>query len=390
MPAEIKGKVSVDTSDLSRAGAATQSFEARLTSLFRRSPHMRAERAIDAFAQRLAAGDITGALESIAAKMTGLGLVAGVVFSTIGAFAVKAVEDMKALHKAISNVNETVGKGFFSGSSAEQAKTGFGETIKQIEELNKHRKSFFAAAADVATSDNIFDAARKRAAGKTAESTLVGRGISQLNSEASAESKTADLAAKKVSLRASEVALAKSVIDHEVSISKILDDQLSRRKAIADLKLPYAENVDANYALDRNLKARIDAAEKEHEAATKTIERDRAKELLPKTQLTMKELLEVDPRAQGLLREPARLARQVQTEEQLAERSRLMGDVAEAARHTFIAGQVRNQIGVLSEKEKQPELAFKSAIEGASVFQGMLAELMRITQGVAGISFANK
>lgn len=86
---EDRVKLTADDADyqavMRRAANTSDQFQRKLngasnsfTNLFKRSPNMRAERALSGFFERAASGDIAGALTQISGRMTGLGIVAGV------------------------------------------------------------------------------------------------------------------------------------------------------------------------------------------------------------------------------------------------------------------------------------------------------------------------
>lgn len=98
---KITGDATQYTATMERAGQAADRFAGRVSkagggieALFKRSPHMRAERALSGFLTQAASGDIVGGLTSITGRMTGLGLAAGVAVGV-------GVEMFEKLHGAI-------------------------------------------------------------------------------------------------------------------------------------------------------------------------------------------------------------------------------------------------------------------------------------------------
>jgi hypothetical protein len=86
---EDRVRLTADASDyervMRRAGNTADQFTNRIsaahkgfTGMFKRTPDMRAERAMSGFVERIAQGDIAGGIAQISSRMTGLGLVAGV------------------------------------------------------------------------------------------------------------------------------------------------------------------------------------------------------------------------------------------------------------------------------------------------------------------------
>lgn len=72
----------------------------KFASIFKRSPNMRAERAISGSLQAFASGDIAGGIESITNRMTGLGLVAGVAIGAGVAIFMKFRDQIVATREA--------------------------------------------------------------------------------------------------------------------------------------------------------------------------------------------------------------------------------------------------------------------------------------------------
>lgn len=78
----------------------------KFLSIFKRSPNMRAERAFSGLAQSLASGDIAGGIESITARMTGLGVVAGVAIGAGVAIFMKFKEQIDAAKEAHAQLEQ--------------------------------------------------------------------------------------------------------------------------------------------------------------------------------------------------------------------------------------------------------------------------------------------
>lgn len=141
---EITGS-SVDFNrSVEQAEKRAESFTGRVESLFRRTGSIRAERSIDAFAQRLAAGDIVGGLESIASRMTGLGFAAAVGLGTASAFSVKLGEDISKNNEKIKALSEhlEVSPETVAGLGGEGVKKQVSDVTKSITELVAARESW--------------------------------------------------------------------------------------------------------------------------------------------------------------------------------------------------------------------------------------------------------
>ena len=83
------------------------------------------------------------------------------------------------------------------------------------------------------------------------------------------------------------------------------------------------------------------------------------------------------------------LAQQAQRAEALGETFRKQGFVDLSAQQFKAADEFKSQMVGVKQAEK-PELALKSAIDGAQIFQKMVTELEAIKKGVGDISFTNK
>jgi hypothetical protein len=99
MPAELHGRITFDTSELTRAQSHARAFSDNLKSIFRRDPSHRAESAISGFIASLSSGDVSGAISGITGKLTGLGLAAG---AGVGAAAIAIAKMASAMHEALN------------------------------------------------------------------------------------------------------------------------------------------------------------------------------------------------------------------------------------------------------------------------------------------------
>lgn len=82
-----------------------QGLSHNIEKLFARDPGRRGEVALTGFISGLAEGDITGALESIASKISGIGLVAGVGFGAASVLAVKFTQNVIESNKALRELH---------------------------------------------------------------------------------------------------------------------------------------------------------------------------------------------------------------------------------------------------------------------------------------------
>lgn len=98
------------TAGLNEAGQKAQTFEGRIAGLFRRSPLHRAERAFADFAANLATGNVAGAVQGLAGRFTGLGLVIGTVVGAGTLIFNKLKGQLDATAKAAAAVNTELAK----------------------------------------------------------------------------------------------------------------------------------------------------------------------------------------------------------------------------------------------------------------------------------------
>jgi hypothetical protein len=89
-----------------RAERRAQTFQSRVTQLFRRTPERRAEVALGGFVSDLTSGNVTSAITGIASRMSGLGLALGV--GAAGGIAL--YESFKKASMAAGELEERVGK----------------------------------------------------------------------------------------------------------------------------------------------------------------------------------------------------------------------------------------------------------------------------------------
>lgn len=126
-------------------GQATQrGFEGGLTSLFKRSPERRAERAFAGLGTALATGDVAQGLAAFTEKLSGLGLAAGIgVGVAIGIFE-KFRHDIKETDAATETLRQhlNVPLKFQLGLGLEGLSSEIQQYSKEIDELEKKRESF--------------------------------------------------------------------------------------------------------------------------------------------------------------------------------------------------------------------------------------------------------
>lgn len=124
-----------------RQGAAK--IQSTFAQAFKRSPNMRAERAISGSLQAFASGDIAGGIEAITGRMTGLGLAAGVALGAGVAVFVKWKEQAAAADAEVEKIREHLGTPM-KMASIEGIKEDFSESMTNVKGVEKASKTWGA------------------------------------------------------------------------------------------------------------------------------------------------------------------------------------------------------------------------------------------------------
>jgi hypothetical protein len=138
--AELRGKIGLDTSDLDRGQNAVRAFEHNITSAFRRTGDLRAGRALEGFIANITGGNVAGAIESIATRLTGLGLLGGVAFGLITGAIVKGIAAMKEFREASLAANQRLSVGPTGEHGTERIAADF----KTLGDIAKNNRSIFS------------------------------------------------------------------------------------------------------------------------------------------------------------------------------------------------------------------------------------------------------
>lgn len=117
-----------------KASAAFDQAGKTFEQAFRRSKHMRAERAVSGSLEAFARGDIAGGIESISGRLSGIGLAAGVAIGAGVAIFVKFQEQIKESDAAARALGSTLGSsGILRGPEAMAER--FKEVSKEVDAL---------------------------------------------------------------------------------------------------------------------------------------------------------------------------------------------------------------------------------------------------------------
>jgi hypothetical protein len=122
--------------------------EKRFTSLFRRSPHRRAELAVSGLASSLASGDVAGGIAQIAHRMSGLGIAAGVGVGVAAALFEKfhkQIEETKQAHEALLVEMGKRPVSIVTSLSSEGMEQALQSREKLVEDLRKKSEHTFGS-----------------------------------------------------------------------------------------------------------------------------------------------------------------------------------------------------------------------------------------------------
>lgn len=210
----------------------SSSIQSKFGQIFKRSPNMRAERAISGALQSFAAGDVAGGIQDITSRMTGLGLVAGIAIGAGVAIFEKFREQIVQTRQAHEALQDELTKrpiSSITSLSSEGMEHSLQGRSKLIEDLQaKQSKSFGSEllAGLSATGDTLFKGGLS-----SGEKERVGA-QHDLN-QANAEQKTimmaqADLAAKIVSIKKQEI----DGDEHGAKMAKIMLETQQQQAAL--------------------------------------------------------------------------------------------------------------------------------------------------------------
>lgn len=451
MIAELLAKIKVDVSDLSKAGEAAKEFEGTLKGAFRRTGDMRVGRSLEEFIQNLTSGNVGGAIESIAGKLTGLGLVGGTAMASLGAGVTYLISNLHQYEEALKNASQTAKEKPLKGATVEEDKAHIDSTIKVLESLGNKFKNFWvdfveapsmggsvaqrlearSKALNQLSDDLTNEIAKQRESleTETLASAVGDQSLAQVKAHIDAEEKYNKIRDEKIkqtealgkmhvtpeqesgaraaigeTARESREIVNERVglIDREVQLTHdlaaakltMLPPELQEIEA-HKIKIAYMEQV-RNALAGNNVEARkaLDYAIQQeklqmaHAAAVREIKDFQP--LFEKSQMSLQELLQASPQGGSVGRiEAHQAALRAQREMDLAEQARKGGFEEDAFRHMIRAEQIKAGIPILKESEKTPEFAFMTAIDSAKVFQNMLTYLQDIAKSVGNQINAN-
>lgn len=252
-----------NTEQVVNNGAAR--MQSRFASIFKRSPNMRAERALQGLFQSLAQGDIAGGIESIAHRMTGLGLAAAIGIGAGVAIFVKFKEQIDATRKAHEVLQAEIRKplSIVTSLSSEGMEQALQSRKKLEEDLTEKSGKRFGSeikeafqsivAADLPGSDaNPGDASGRRRLGIEQD---LNKSIAQRKEIMMAQS---DLAVSLLGIRRQEL----GGDERQAHIAKIVLETEQARAALKEKGLTRKAFDKADEALSENAELMIKAENK--------------------------------------------------------------------------------------------------------------------------------
>jgi hypothetical protein len=387
--AEVQFKIRGDDSDLDRMSNKVREFEHNLTGAFKRTGDIRAGGALEGFIQNLTSGNVPGAIESIATKLTGLGLLGGVAFGSI-AFAVQEGQ------KEIGKLNEAMGQldiDRFTGG-LEGARAVFKDLAPIADEL-EHPFNHLLTTISLSGSaiDNM----------KVAQIASQKDIIQGLNEEASKREGIAELARLTASGADAEATNLKGLLTAQEKITQSKKEEAELYALIDKIAPPGTAGRDAlTHAAQRFGERGRAAATDEFAAQQDAIPIGAARRLFESAGVSRDELLSAGQLAgnSGLqfrnrqsfpvaLQGDAYMAGLAQRTRAYGEQFRTAGFRREAAGIFSQADDIEGHIGSLRDAEKAPEYQFKNALDSSKILGEISSRLDQINNSVKGISFKN-
>ncbi len=379
---ELRGKISVDTSDLNRGEARVREFESTLQNAFRRTREHRARSTIETGIERLASGDVTGAIEGITARLSSLGLIGGAAIGLVAVGLNKAYEASKELNAALEEGDKILGKSISSGASLSALSKDLDATAKAYDKIaNAPWYSKLFSPRSYAFADVNDPNARGGSLVAKERQELSDRFAKNLDFQVDKSRQLADLAL----LDAAGQKAAAEAMKARIEMAEKLFDIESAAQTMRDQANKGPEGSEQAQQL-----AAIDAWEAHQKEITRTTAERVAQlktlsPILEKARLSGKEI----SGGAGTLTDRL-LMQQAAKAEEMGMKFRQQGFVSLAAEQFAISERYKAQISGLKESEKMPEFALKTAIDSATVFQDIIQELQKISQGVGEISFKNQ
>ena len=415
--ARLEARATLDDANfqagLNRMEARGKSMSDRMTDIFKRASgsevgEIRAERALSGFVAQLTQGNIPGAIESITYRLTGLGLAAGVGIGAAVIVANKFVTEMRDVDKAVEKVQGDLARPikFVAALGMSGIREEIARTEKDLEDLTEKRQGWFekfrevlqrGQRSNVERFSEVRDDPSRVPEAKTAQAAEVSRLVELLSTETNESERLADIAER-------ELGLSREGTKEEAARTEALKKRGQIELAFVELQKEAnkltKEGTPESLETRRKLmdvgadsrRRQLSAEDRIEQVRLQASASDEAKTFKPvfeKSQLSFKELLGADENATPRLSYAKHQAEMAQHEEQLGEGAKSRGDTEGAFRHFMEAERIKSKIPQLSDKDKMPEYAFKSAL---GTTEGLLAAIHGALEGgkQGSVDFANK
>lgn len=279
---------------IQRAEQRAQTFAGRvhaaLGSAFKRTPDLRAERALSGFTANLASGDIQGALLGVTERLSGLGLAAGVGVGAAVAIFAKAQEQFDAMAKSVDKLKLDLARplSLQAALGTEGINKEIETTTKDLGDLFEKRKGVFPSLREGAgLFEGLHDVSRgglqamksgvlAPAKDLTPELTATFSAMKRLRdlstARANAELRIADIGRINLEVSERQATFAKIAEEHDARRAKIiLDRGLTKpgRQSVDFFKSLAAEEQTTRTA-KKTTKQQFDLQENKEKGDTKT------------------------------------------------------------------------------------------------------------------------
>lgn len=363
------------TAGLNEAERKSQSFEGRVAGLFKRSPLQRAERAFSEFAVNLSTGNVAQGVAGFAAKLSGLGLAAGVGIGAAVGFFLKLKGQLDATAKSLAAVNAELAKPLEI-----QSQLGVEGITAQITALDKALTDLAEKRKSLASR---IQAAGVRGAPETFDEMAFFRGERQPPTIRTTEEETAQERGQKRihALRLADVEAEKSLVNiHALSTqfsekeAALEKNRIEAEQKRAALRLKFgADPREAKNLHDELLNIsrdeKLSADEIERKAALKQKELDIDKDIAA---LALRGVSTEDQKVSKLERELALIQEQLSGAEKLTTENRKQLETSEAKTQAELAAARAAASGrpVLSNRDIHERAKLSLADIAANATQG--------------------
>ena len=377
---EIRGKIGIDTSDLGRAEVQVRNFDRLLKDSFKREPGMRGRTAIEQAVGDLTSGNVTGAIDSIAMKFSGLGILGGASLGIIAIGMTKVVEGTKEFNAAMASSDAVLARMPAAGASMELIAKHLTEIGAQQDKLSTSGARLGQISMDIAgglggtpfsatiaAKQNVIELSDQYAKSLDREVDKA-RQVAQVHELMAAGFKSEAEALKQ------RIALGETKADVEDKAKQMRED-VAKRKLGGPQEAQELSAIDAWETFQKKIA---------EESAKRVSGFGTLSPLLDRAKLTGKEI----QGGEGSLSDRL-LMQQSDRAAALGETFRKQGFTGLAAEQFAKSDMWKSQMTGIKESEK-PGAEIAAAISNATVFQNMLGELQALNGNVKDIDFSNR